>query len=62
MEPLTPAERRVVEQVAQGLSNPAIAERLYLSRYTVESHLKHVFAKLAIRSRVELAAIVAKIG
>ncbi len=61
LEPLTPAERRVVEQVAKGLSNPAIAERLYLSRYTVESHLKHVFAKLAIRSRVELAAIVAKI-
>ena len=55
-ELLTPAERRVSELVAAGLSNPAIAEQLHVSRHTVESHLKHVFAKLGIRTRVELAA------
>ena len=54
---LTTGERRVVDLVAEGLSNGAIAERLYVSRYTVESHLKHVFTKLALRSRVELAAL-----
>jgi CRP/FNR family transcriptional regulator, cyclic AMP receptor protein len=55
---LTPAERRVSELVAEGLSNPGIAEQLVVSRHTVESHLKHVFAKLGIRTRVELAAAV----
>jgi CRP/FNR family transcriptional regulator, cyclic AMP receptor protein len=55
---LTPAERRVSELVGEGLSNPAIAEQLVVSRHTIESHLKHVFAKLGIRTRVELAAAV----
>jgi FixJ family two-component response regulator len=34
-----------------------VAERLYVSRYTVETHLKHVFAKLGVSSRAELAAV-----
>lgn len=54
---LTPSERDVVGLVAEGLSNRQIAERLFLSRYTVETHLKHVFAKLMVESRVELAAL-----
>jgi DNA-binding CsgD family transcriptional regulator len=54
---LTPAERDVVRLVAEGLSNRRIAERLFLSRYTVETHLKHVFAKLMVESRAELAAV-----
>ncbi|MGE3620254.1 MAG: cyclic nucleotide-binding domain-containing protein [Acidimicrobiia bacterium] len=61
LSPLSPAELRVADLVAEGLSNPAIAERLYLSRYTVESHLKHIFGKLGLRSRVELAALVVKL-
>jgi pimeloyl-ACP methyl ester carboxylesterase/DNA-binding CsgD family transcriptional regulator len=54
---LTDAERRVAVVVAEGLNNREVAERLYLSRYTVETHLKHVFAKLGVSSRAELAAL-----
>ena len=56
-EALTSAERRVTELVAGGLANREVAERLFLSRYTVETHLKHVFAKLGVSSRAELAAL-----
>lgn len=55
---LTPAERRVCEQIGRGLSNADIAAELHLSRHTVESHLKRVFVKLDVRSRVHLAALV----
>jgi DNA-binding CsgD family transcriptional regulator len=55
-ESLTPTERTVVELVAEGLSNPQIGERLYVSRRTVQTHLAHVFAKLGISSRTQLAA------
>ena len=56
-EALTDAERRVAQLVAGGLANREVAERLYLSRYTVETHLKHVFVKLGVASRAELAAL-----
>lgn len=52
---LTETERRVVALVAQGLTNGAIAERLVVSRRTVESHLVRVYAKVGVTSRVELA-------
>jgi pimeloyl-ACP methyl ester carboxylesterase/DNA-binding CsgD family transcriptional regulator len=55
-EALTDAERPVADLVAGGLTNREVAERLFLSRYTVETHLKHVFAKLGVSSRAELAA------
>ncbi|HVE75941.1 MAG TPA: AAA family ATPase [Actinomycetota bacterium] len=55
-EALTDAEKRVVELAADGLTNPRIAERLFLSRYTVQSHLKSVFQKLGITSRMQLSA------
>jgi DNA-binding CsgD family transcriptional regulator len=54
---LTDAERRVAELVASGLSNPQAAGRLYLSRHTVDFHLRQVFRKLNITSRVELTRL-----
>jgi DNA-binding CsgD family transcriptional regulator len=57
---LTPTERTVVDLVAEGLSNPQIGERLYISRRTVQTHLAHVFAKLGISSRAQLAAEAAR--
>jgi DNA-binding CsgD family transcriptional regulator len=59
---LTEGEWRVVALAAQGHTNAEIADRLYLSRYTVETHLKHVFAKLGLRSRAELAALALSAG
>jgi DNA-binding CsgD family transcriptional regulator len=59
---LTESEFAVVSLAAQGAANREVAERLYLSPYTVSSHLRHVFAKLGIRSRVELARLAAARG
>jgi pimeloyl-ACP methyl ester carboxylesterase/DNA-binding CsgD family transcriptional regulator len=59
---LTEAERRIALLVAEGLSNPAIAARLFVSRHTIESHLKHAYAKLGVSSRVELAALTLREG
>ena len=53
---LTPTERDIVALVARGRSNPQIAEQLFMSRATVKTHLNHVFTKLAIATRSELAA------
>jgi DNA-binding CsgD family transcriptional regulator len=52
---LTAAEHRVARLAAEGHSNREIAEQLYVTQRTVETHLTHVFAKLDIRARVELA-------
>jgi len=59
---LTESEFAVVSLVARGATNREVADRLYLSPYTVNSHLRHVFTKLGIRSRVELARIAATRG
>jgi DNA-binding CsgD family transcriptional regulator len=53
---LTPAEHRVATLAAQGLNNRAIAERLYVTRRTVETHLTHAFQKLDIATRADLPA------
>ena len=52
---LTPAERDVVRLVSEGLGNKDIAARLFVSPRTVQSHLTHVFAKLNVTSRMQLA-------
>jgi DNA-binding NarL/FixJ family response regulator len=52
---LTPSELTVAHLVAEGSSNPDIAGRLFLSRRTVDVHVSHILAKLAVRSRVDIA-------
>jgi DNA-binding CsgD family transcriptional regulator len=48
----------VVQVVTEGMTSKAAAERLYLSVNTINTHLRHAFAKLGVRSRVELTRIV----
>jgi DNA-binding CsgD family transcriptional regulator len=55
-EEMSPSERRVAELAATGLTNRAIADRLFLSPKTVEANLARVYRKLGIRSRAELGA------
>lgn len=59
---LTPTERRVVGLAAAGLTNPQIAQRMFIARGTVKVHLSHVFAKLGVATRAELAAQATKRG
>jgi DNA-binding CsgD family transcriptional regulator len=54
---LTTAERRVAALVAAGRTNKEVAAALFLGERTVETHLSHVYAKLGIRSRAELARV-----
>jgi DNA-binding CsgD family transcriptional regulator len=53
---LTPTELRVVYLASEGLTNPQIAERLFIARGTVKVHLSHIFTKLGVTTRSELAA------
>jgi DNA-binding CsgD family transcriptional regulator len=55
---LTDTERAVSQLVAEGLTNAAVARRLYMSPHTVNTHLRHIFAKLGVPNRVALAALV----
>lgn len=57
---LTRMERQVTDLVAEGLTNPEIGTRLYISRRTVETHLSHVFAKIGVSSRAQVAAEAAR--
>jgi DNA-binding CsgD family transcriptional regulator len=55
---LSPREEEVARLVAAGLTNAEIAERLFISQRTVTTHLQHVYARLALRSRTELTRYV----
>ncbi|HEX3822974.1 MAG TPA: helix-turn-helix transcriptional regulator [Mycobacteriales bacterium] len=57
IEALTPAERRVAELAADGLSNPQIAATTEVTRGTIESQLQAVYRKLGIDRRQDLPAI-----
>ena len=57
---LSPAERQVARLIAAGMTNIVAARQLHLSRHTVDSHLRKIFQKLDIHSRVELATVVAR--
>jgi non-specific serine/threonine protein kinase len=56
---LSARETEVARLVAEGLSNPAIAARLHLSKPTVASHVTHILTKLGCSSRAQMAAWVA---
>ncbi len=55
---LTTTEREVVDEVCTGRSNPEVAQRLGISRRTVEAHLRSIYMKLTVRTRLELAVAV----
>ncbi|MEP0807453.1 MAG: LuxR family transcriptional regulator [Chloroflexota bacterium] len=62
IEPLTEREMDVLKLVAEGLSNPEIAEKLYLSVGTVKTHVKHIYAKLGVDDRVTAAGKARELG
>jgi DNA-binding CsgD family transcriptional regulator len=62
VDSLTPSERRVAEMAAEGPTNREIAQALFVTQRTVEVHLTSIYRKLAINSRSQLAAVLAKPG
>jgi DNA-binding NarL/FixJ family response regulator len=59
---LTPREKEIFALVAEGLTNPAIAKRLYLSAHTVRNHVARLCAKLGAHSKLEALAIAVRDG
>ena len=62
MEALTNREKEILDLVAQGLSNREISEQLYVSRYTVESHIKHIYRKLSVSKRTKAVSAARTLG
>jgi non-specific serine/threonine protein kinase len=56
LQGLTPRQQEVAALVARGRTNSQIAEELFISRYTAETHVKHILAQLGFSSRAEIAA------
>ena len=54
---LTDAELRIISHVSQGTTNRRVAEELSVSRHTVDAHLKHIYVKLDVHTRVELTVL-----
>jgi LuxR family maltose regulon positive regulatory protein len=62
IEPLTEREMDVLKLIAEGLSNPEIAEKLFLSVGTVKTHVKHIYGKLGVDDRVKAAGKARELG
>jgi DNA-binding CsgD family transcriptional regulator len=62
LEPLTPKEREVVRLVVTGRTLAEVGEALGVSRNTVHFHVKNIYDKLRVGSRVELALVAARLG
>jgi DNA-binding CsgD family transcriptional regulator len=59
--PLTHSEERVARLVAHGYTNREIAARLFLSHHTVDTHVRHIYQKLQVRSRVALTRLILRV-
>jgi DNA-binding NarL/FixJ family response regulator len=59
---LTQSERKLIPLVVDGLTNRAIADRLHVSVHTVNTHMRHIFTKLGINTRVELTRLAVERG
>jgi DNA-binding CsgD family transcriptional regulator len=57
---LTPSERRVAQRAAEGLTNRQIAQELFVTAATVETHLRHAFQKLDVKGRGDLATALSR--
>ena len=55
---LSPREREVLYYLGRGYNHGYVAEKLYISENTVRTHVRHIYAKLAINSREELLAMI----
>ena len=62
VDELTDRERDIFRLIAEGLSNPEIAQRLYISETTVKTHVTHVFQKLDVRDRVQAVVLAHQTG
>ena len=51
---LTPREKEILELIAEGYTNPQIAEKIFLSQFTVDSHRKNLLAKLNVKNTASL--------
>ncbi|MGV6988764.1 LuxR C-terminal-related transcriptional regulator [Testudinibacter sp. P80/BLE/0925] len=59
---LTTRENEILKHIANGLSNQEIADQLYLSRYTIETHIRHIYRKLTVCNRTKAISKARKIG
>lgn len=62
MELLTGRETEILNLVALGMSNREIAEQLFVSKYTVESHIKHIYRKLSVSKRTKAVSAARSLG
>ena len=62
MEALTSTEVKIAYLIGDGRSNPDVAERLFMSRNTVQTHVSHILAKLGVSTRVQAAAVAHRRG
>jgi DNA-binding NarL/FixJ family response regulator len=61
LEALTPQERRILDLIAEGLTNREIAERIHLAERTVKNYVSHILAKLGMKHRTQVALYASKL-